>query len=105
MAQEYYLVIHNTIFYEDVNNVIEENKYKFSNLGVQLGDLGYHSYWKGYWIMVTSGCIFLLHIGNHFTKVDPVKDRYIIYDKAEDNYVGKEITEVLLLKTGFVVSL
>ena len=42
MAQEYYLVIHNTIFYEDVNNVIEENKYKFANLGLQLGDLGYH---------------------------------------------------------------
>ena len=41
------------------NEVIDENKEKFDDLGVHLGELGSYSAQKGYTTMIDDGCTML----------------------------------------------
>ena len=90
------------------NKAIETNKEVFATFGVMLGDMGSHSYHKGAISLVAAGCtvsppmsaICLRASWSMYT----VKDRYIHYEKAGDQYVGRCATGVSSLSKQFAAS-
>ena len=74
----------------------------FVELGVQEGDLGSHSTRKGAITLVSSGCTVSPPMASICLpacwSMGPVKDRYIHYEKAGDQLVGRSATRISSLK-------
>ena len=85
--------------------VIDNNKYNINDLGVQLGDLIYHSNWKIYTTMVSAGYTMYPQIEiislKGFWSIVHVNDNKLHYYKERDKYVGIEIIYSLILSTDF----
>ena len=88
--------------------MISDNKDLFENLGVKEGELGSHSCRKGAITLVSAGCTvsppmaaICLRAG---WSMGPVKDRYIHYEKAGDQFVGRCATGISSLSKEFAVS-
>ena len=75
-----------------LNAVTDNNKYKIDDLGVQLGDLGYHSNRKISTTMVSAGYTVYPQIETiclkNFWSIGPVKDNELHFYKERDKYVG-----------------
>ena len=80
----------------------------FLELGVQPGDLGSHSTRKGSITLVSSGCTVSPPMSSICLRacwsMGPVKDRYIHYEKAGDQFVGRSVTGISSLSKEFAVS-
>ena len=87
------------------NEVTDNNKYKIDDLGVQLGDLGYHSNQNISTTMVAARYTVYPQIETIFLKgfwsIGPVNDNYLHYYKERDKYVGIKIIYSLILSTDF----
>jgi len=90
------------------HKVIRDNKNLFEDLGVKEGELGSHSSRKGAITLVSAGCTvsppmaaICLRAG---WSMGPVKDRYIHYEKAGDQFVGRCATGISSLSKEFAVS-
>ena len=82
------------IFYK----VIDENEEEFKKLGVKRGDLGAHSPRKGAITLVSSGCTVSPPMSSICIRarwsMGPVKDRYIHYEKAGEEFFGRTATGI-----------
>ena len=97
-----------TRFMNIFHKVIRENKELFEAHGIQEGDLGSHSCRKGAITLVSAGCTvsppmaaICLRAG---WSMGPVKDRYIHYEKAGDQFVGRCATGISSLGKEFATS-
>ena len=97
-----------TRFMNIFHKVIRENKELFEANGVREGDLGSHSCRKGAITLVSAGCTvsppmaaICLRAG---WSMGPVKDRYIHYEKARDQFVGRCATGISSLGKDFATS-
>ena len=91
------------------HKIIKDNKGMFEALGVKEGELGLHSCRKGAITLVSAGCTvsppmaaICLCAG---WSMGPVKDRYIHYEKAGDQFVGRCATGLSSLSKDFATSL
>ena len=93
------------IFHRIINNNLEE----FQSLGVEKGTLGYHSIGKGAITVVSSVCNVSPPMASICLRscwsMGPIKDQYIHYEKAVDQFVGRYVTSISSLTTEFGVSL
>ena len=97
-----------TRFMNIFHKVIKENKLVFEALGIKEGELGSHSCRKGAITLVSAGCTvsppmaaICLRAG---WSMGPVKDRYIHYEKAGDQFVGRCATGISSLRKDFATS-
>ena len=90
------------------NKAIETNKEVFATFGVMPGDMGSHSCRKGAISLVAAGCTVSPPMSAICLRASwsmgPVKDRYIHYEKAGDQYVGRCATGVSSLSKQFAAS-
>ena len=90
------------------HKVIKSHEEEFYALGVSPGDLGSHSVRKGAISLVASGCIVSPPMAAICLRacwsMGPVKDRYIHYEKAGDQYVGRCATGISSLSKEFATS-
>ena len=97
------------IFVKKIHKVIRENKEEFEKLGVKPGGLGSHSTRKGSITLVCSGCTvsppMSLICLRECWSMGNVKDRYIHYKKAGDQFCGRSVTGISSLCKEFAVSL
>ena len=95
---------YNKIFH----SVLEKNKELFASLGVEKGSLGTHSIRKGAISLVSCGCTVSPPMAAICLRacwsMGPVKDRYIHYEKAGDQFVGRSVTGINCMSTEFAVS-
>ena len=74
------------------HKVLNQNNEEFEALGVLKGDLGSHSTRKGSITLVSAGCTVSPPMSSICLRacwsMGPVKDRYIHYKKAGDQFVG-----------------
>ena len=74
------------------HKIIRDNKGMFEALGVKEGELGSHSCRKGVITLVSAGCTVCPPMAAICLcagwSMGPVKDRYIHYEKAGDQFVG-----------------
>ena len=97
-----------TRFMNVFHKVIRDNKGLFEANGVKEGELGSHSCRKGAITLVSAGCTvsppmaaICLRAG---WSMGPVKDRYIHYEKAGDQFVGRCATGISALGKEFSTS-
>ena len=83
-------------------------KEEFEKLGVKPGDLGSHSTRKGSITLVSSGCTVSPPMSSICLRacwsMGNVKDRYIHYEKAGDQFCGRSATGISSLRKEFAVS-
>ena len=88
--------------------VIKANIDEFQVLGVEEGSLGTHSARKDCITLVCSGCTVSPPMSSICLRacwsMGPVKDRYIHYEKAGDQFCGRCTTELSTLSKDFAVS-
>ena len=91
------------IFHKIINGNIEE----FQSVGVEKGTLGSHSVRKGAIAIVSSGFTVYPPMAyiclRDFWSMGPIKYRYILYEKASDQFVGRSVTGISLMITKFGV--
>ena len=87
------------IFHKIIHNNLEE----FQSLGVEKGTLGSHSVSKGATKIVASGCAVSTLMDSICLRacsvMGRIKYRYIHYEKAGDQFVGRSVTNISLLET------
>ena len=90
------------------HKVIERNKEVFEVLGIKEGDLGSHSCRKGAITLVSAGCTVSPPMAAICLRacwsMGPMKDRYIHYEKAGDQFVGRCATGISSLTKEFATS-
>lgn len=90
------------------NKVINKNQAVFRQLGVNPGDLGSHSTRKGAITLVSSGCTVSPPMASICLRacwsMGPVKERYIHYEKAGDQFCGRSVTGISSLTKEFAIS-
>ena len=95
-------------FVKVFHKVIRENKEEFEKLGVKPGDLGSHSTGKGSITLVCSKCTVSPPMSSICLRacwsMGNVKDRYIHYEKAGDQFCGRSVTGISSLCKEFAVS-
>ena len=95
-------------FLKTFHATIEKHEDEFKSLGVSKGDLGSHSCRKGAITLVTTGCTVSPPMAAVCLRagwtMGPVKDRYIFYEKAGDQFVGRTVTGMPSLDSIFAVS-
>ena len=95
-------------FVKIFHKVISKNKEEFEKLGVKPGDLGSHSTRKGSITLVSSGCTVSPPMSSICLRacwsMGNVKDRYIHYEKAGDQFCGRSATGISSLRKEFAVS-
>lgn len=95
-------------FLKVFHKVIRENAEDFRALGVNPGDLGSHSTRKGAITLATTGCTVSPPMASVCLRacwsMGPVKDRYIHYEKAGDQFVGRTVTGISAMIKEFAVS-
>ena len=87
---------------------MNDNAEVFERMGVKKGDLGSHSVRKGSITLVSSGCTVSPPMSSICLRacwsMGPVKDTYIHYEKAGDQFVGRSVTGISSLSKQFAVS-
>ena len=87
---------------------MEDNGEKISTFRVQLGDLVSNSTGKGSGNMADTGFTMSPPIARIFLRscwsISPMKYRDLHHEKSGDQYIGREIIGVLVLRTNFTVS-
>lgn len=95
-------------FLKIFHKVIASDVEGFKSLGVNPGDLGCHSARKGAITMCSSGCTVSPPMASICLRacwsMGSVKDRYIHYEKAGDQYVGRTVTGISSMSKDFAVS-
>lgn len=90
------------------NRVILDNVITFRSLGVVPGSLGSHSCRKGAITLLSSGCTVSPPMSSICLRacwsMGPVKDRYIHYEKAGDQFCGRSATGTSSLLKEFAIS-
>ena len=88
--------------------VIAENADEFARLGVQPGDLGSHSARKGACSFASAGCTVSPPMASICLRacwsMGPVKERYLHYEKAGDQFLGRAVCGLNMMTTDFGVS-
>ena len=87
-----------------MNGKLEE----LQSLGFEKGTMGFHSVRKGAITIVASGCTVSTPMASICLRVcwsmGPVKDRYIQYENAGDQFLGRYVTRISSLTIEFGVS-
>ena len=95
-------------FLKIFHRVINKHLSEFQSLGVEKGSLGGHSVRKGAITLVASGCTVSLPMASICLRacwsMGPIKDRYIHYEKAGDQFVGRTVTGLSSLSKEFAIS-
>jgi hypothetical protein len=95
-------------FMKIFKRVIHENINDFRELGIEEGDLGSHSCRKGAITHVSSGCTVSPPMSSICLRagwsMGPIKDRYIHFEKAGDQFVGRCATTISSMTKEFAVS-
>ncbi len=90
------------------HKVINNNEEAFRNLGVGPGDLGSHSARKGSCTFASSGTTASPPIASICLRamwsMGPVKERYLHYEKAGDQYVGRVVSGLNSCDASFAIS-
>eukprot|EP00980_Cylindrotheca_fusiformis_P027304 scaffold19845_cov136-Cylindrotheca_fusiformis.AAC.1 len=90
------------------HRVIEEKSAEFRALGVEKNTLGSHSCRKGAITLVTTGCTVSPPMASVCLRagwsMGAVKERYIHYEKAGDQFTGRSVTGISSLVKEFAVS-
>lgn len=85
-------------FIKIFRDIIKENITEFKKVGVNIGDLGAHSSRKGAISIVSSGCTVSPPMASICLRAQwsmgNVKDRYIHYEKAGDQFTGRSVTGI-----------
>jgi hypothetical protein len=103
-----HFIIQYDLFLKVFQKILEGNKDTFELLGAQPGDLGSHSTRKGAITLVSSGCKVSPPMGSICLRacwsMGAVKDKYIHYEKAADQFVGRTVTGIPSLDEKIAVS-
>ena len=96
------------MFLKIFHKIINDNLEEFHSLGVDKGTIGSQSVRKGSITIVSSGCtssapMAYICLGVVWS-MGPIKDLYIHYEKAGDQFVGRSVTIISLLTIEFGVS-
>ena len=95
-------------FIKIFHRVIEQNEDEFLSIGVKAHMLGSHSCRKGAITLVSTGCTVSPPMASICLRacwtMGPVKDRYIHYEKAGDQFTGRTVTGISSLQKEFAVS-
>ena len=95
-------------FMKIFHKTIDEHADEFKKLGVKKGDLGSHSCRKGAITLVTTGCTVSPPMAAVCIRagwsMGQVKDRYIHYEKAGDQFVGRTVTGIPAISSDFAIS-
>ena len=83
-------------FMRSLKKVVKKNKNEFESLGIDVDDLGSHSARKGAASYASAGCT----VSPPMTAIclracwsmGPVKERYLHYEKAGDQFLGRVVT-------------
>ena len=90
------------------HRVIKDNIDEFKALGVDENTLSSHSCRKGAITIVSSGCTVSPPMASIFLRagwsMGDVKDRYIHYEKAGDQFCGRSVTGISSMKEEFASS-
>ena len=90
------------------NKIIHDNIHDFRALGVEEKSLGSHSCRKGAITLCSSGCTVSPSMASICLRacwsMGPVKDRYVHYEKAGDQFCGRTATSISSLSIEFAVS-
>jgi len=95
-------------FMKIFHKTIDAHAAEFKKLGITKGDLGSHSCRKGAITLVTTGCTVSPPMAAVCIRagwsMGSVKDRYIHYEKAGDQFVGRTVTGIPALDCNFAIS-
>ena len=95
-------------FMKIFHRVIEANEDEFLRIGVKKNTLGSHSCRKGAITLVSTGCTVSPPMASICLRacwsMGPVKDRYIHYEKAGDQFTGRTVTGISSLDKEFAIS-
>ena len=95
-------------FIKIFHRVIHDNKETFHIIGVEEHSLESHSCQKGAIILCSSGCIVTPPMVSICLRdcwsMGPVKDWYINYKKASDQFTGRSVTAISSLTNEFAIS-
>ena len=95
-------------FIKVFHRIIKVHEAEFRRFGVECGDLGSHSTRKGAITHVSSGCTVSPPMASICLRacwsMGPIKDRYIHYEKAGDQFVGRSVTTISSMTKEFAVS-
>jgi hypothetical protein len=90
------------------HKIILSNREEFSRLGIQPGDLGSHSARKGACSFASAGCTVSPPIASICLRacwsMGPVKERYLFYEKAGDQFLGRAVSGMNMMSMEFAVS-
>ena len=88
--------------------ILEDNEDMFKSMGVEISELGSHSIRKGSALRCSTGCTvsrpmvsICLRAG---WSINSVKERYIHYEKASDQFVGRTVTGLNVTSEEFGIS-
>ena len=91
-----------------LNRVIKENKEEFERIGVRVGSIGTHSARKGAATHAASGCTVspaMAAICNRAQwKMGGTRDKYIKFENAGDQFLGRSLTGLNSLQKEFSIS-
>ena len=95
-------------FMSAFHNIIKENADELARLGVEPGDLGSHSARKGACSFASAGCTVSPPMASICLRacwsMGPVKERYLHYEKAGDQFLGRAVSGLNMMTTDFAVS-
>ena len=95
-------------FMSAFHNIIKENADELARLGVEPGDLGSHSARKGACSYASAGCTVSPPMASICLRacwsMGLVKERYLHYEKAGDQFLGRAVSGLNMMTTDFGVS-
>ena len=87
---------------------MKEHKYEFSSFGILTEDIGTHSKYKNAIIYVANGCTISPTMSSIFMQenwtIGGVKEIYIKYEKAGDQFVGRTVSVLPIINKEFSIS-
>ena len=88
--------------------ILEANESTFEGMGVDIDDIGSHSARKGSATRCSTGCTVSPPMASICLcagwSMGPVRERYINYKKARDQFLGRTVYRLNCMSTEFVVS-
>ena len=91
-----------------LGKIISDNREEFERIGVKVGSIGTHSARKGAATLAASGCTVspsMAAICNRAQwKMGGTRDKYIKYENAGDQFLGRTLTGLSSLQKEFSIS-
>ena len=95
-------------FMKVFHKVVNENEQKYRALGINPGDLGSHSARKGSCSFASAGSTVSPPMVSICLRamwsMGPVKERYLFYEKAGDQYLGRVVAGLNVNDVNFAIS-